>query len=171
MQWAEAIARETGLAFPPGLAATIAQGAPDLLALSQEIEKLSAIADAKGRIPAEAAGALRGAQVQGSLDRWVEAVLAADLPAARAEAASLETAGIGASAALWALADRALSALEPGGFGGPRRTIGRPLTPGAARRVLDAVYRVDRAIKRGEMRDEDWMDALVPAVAGAAGRT
>ena len=169
--WAGRIAREAGLALPAGLETAIAEAAPDLLAVSQEVDKLAALADAKGRVPGEAAGALRGAQVRGSLDRWVEAALASDMGAARAEAAALETAGIGASAALWALAERALSSLEPGALGGPRRTSAGALPPATARRVLDAVYRVDRAIKRGQLRDEDWTDAIVPALSGAAGET
>ncbi len=173
-RWTEAMAREAGLALPRGLAGAIAAAAPDLLAASQEIAKLASLADGAGRVPPEAAGALRGAQAQGSLDRWVEAALAGDLPAARAESAALESAGVGAGAALWSLAERALSSLEAGGggpaFGAARRAPARPLPPAAARRVLDAVYRVDRALKRGELRDDDWMDVLIPAVAGPAER-
>ena len=175
VRWTEAMAREAGLALPRGLAGAIAAAVPDLLTASQEIAKLASLADGTGRVPPEAADALRGAPLSGSLARWVEAALAGDLPAARAEGAALEGAGVGAGAALWSLAERALSSLEPGGggpgFGAARRPPGGGLQPAAARRVLDAVYRVDRAIKRGEIRDDDWMDVLIPAVAGSTERT
>jgi hypothetical protein len=41
------------------------------------------------------------------------------------------------------------------------------MPPGLARRVLDAVYRADRSLKRGELTDEDLMDALAFAVEDA----
>lgn len=166
-KWAERMAREAGLTLPAGIAAALADSAPDLLALSQELAKLATLADASGKVPAGASRVLRGAQAETSLDAWVDAVLAADTRRACAEAAALAGTGTGGTAALWAVAERALGALEPGGFGWPRRQPSRPIPAPAARRILNAVYRADRALKRGELREEDLMDALAPAVAGA----
>jgi DNA polymerase III delta subunit len=166
-RWAERMAREAGLTLPAGIAAAVAESSPDLLAASQELAKLAALADASGKLPQGASLVLRGAQAESTLDGWVNAVLAGDPRRARAEAAALAGAGPGGTAALWAVAERALGALEPGGFGWPRRQPARPIPAAAARRILDAVYRADRALKRGELREEDLMDALAPAVAGA----
>lgn len=161
--WVKRMAEEAGLALPAGLLAAIAASTPGLLAAAQEIEKLAALADASGRVPASATEALRGAATEGSLARWVEALLAGDRGTARGEAAALSAAGVGGTSALWALAERALGSLEPGGFGWPRRATGRPISPATARRMLDAVYRADRALKRGELKDEDLMESLAMA--------
>ena len=166
-RWAERMAAEAGLALPPGLAAALAGSGPDLLAVAQEMAKLAVLADASGRPPDAARQALRGAQAEGTIDRWADALLDADLARARAEAAALAGGGTGGTAALWALAERALGALEPGGFGWQRRPAGRAIPATTARRILDAVYRADRAIKRGELRDEDVMETVAPEVAGA----
>lgn len=166
-RWAERMAAEAGLTLPAGLTAALASSPRDLLAVAQEMAKLATLADASGRVPAAAAQVLRGAQAGTSLDLWVDAVLAGDIGKARAEAAALSGTGAGGTAALWAVAERAFGALEPGGFGWPRRQPVRPLAAAAARRILDAVYGADRALKRGELREEDLMDALAPAVAGA----
>jgi hypothetical protein len=97
----------------------------------------------------------------------VEALLARDHAGARAESFALSRAGIGGTSALWALAERALGSLEPGGPGWPRRAAGPAVPPGIARRVLDAVYRADRALKRGELKDADLMETLSVAVEDA----
>jgi DNA polymerase III delta subunit len=161
--WVKRMAEEAGIALPAGLPEAIAASAPGLLAASQEIGKLAALADGSGRVPPAAAGALRGAATEGSLGRWVEALLSGDATAVRREAAGLRAAGVSGTSALWAVAERALGSLEPGGFAWGRRAAGSPLAPGAARSILDAVYRADRALKRGELKDEDLMETLAMA--------
>lgn len=158
--WVKRMAEEAGLALPAGLAAAVAASSPSLLAAAREIEKLAVLAEESGRVPPSAAKALRGAATEGSLARWVEALLAGDRAGARAESAALTGTGAGGTAALWALAERALGSLEPGGFGWSRRAPGPPLPVPAARQVLDAVYRADRALKRGELKDMDLMTTL-----------
>ncbi|HEY7727492.1 MAG TPA: hypothetical protein VID50_03485 [Candidatus Eisenbacteria bacterium] len=165
--WVKRMAEESGLALPAGLLAAIAASAPNLLAASREVEKLAALADASGRVLPAAAQALRGAAGEGSVERWVDALLTRDRIAGRAESAALSGAGVGGTSALWALAERALGSLEPGGVGWPRRPAAPALPPGLARRVLDAVYRADRALKRGELKDADLIQVLTAEVEDA----
>jgi len=165
--WVKRMAEGAGLALPPGLAAAVAASAPNLLAASQEIGKLAVFADSAGRVPAAAAQSLRGGAAEGSLARWVDALLARDRAGARLESAALAGAGVGGTSALWALAERALGALEPGGFGWPRRAAAPAVAPEVARRLLDAVYRADRALKRGELKDTDLMETLSVAAEDA----
>ncbi|HEV8128365.1 MAG TPA: hypothetical protein VGQ14_01780, partial [Candidatus Eisenbacteria bacterium] len=84
---------------------------------------------------------------------------------ARREAAALDAEGVGGTNALWAVAERALAALEPQSFGYRRGPAPRTrLTPSQARAALDAVYAADRALKRGELKDaqlRDWMERKI----------
>jgi DNA polymerase III delta subunit len=158
-RWAARIVGEEALKLPSGATEALAASSPDLLALTQEVRKLAAHADRDGRVPAAALESLRATRPSGSLDRWADAVLAGDRARAAAERAGLASAGIGGTAALWAVAERALAALEGGAaFGrGPR---GAAIAPRAARSALHAVYRADRAMKRGLARDDELMDLL-----------
>jgi DNA polymerase III delta subunit len=160
-RWAERLVGESGLKLPAGAAGAIAAGAGNLLAMSQEVAKLRALADAAGVVPASALAALRGARGGGSLDRWADAVLSGDGGSARREAAALDAEGVAGTSALWAVAERALAALEPQAFAYRR---GAPssirLTTAAARGALDAVYAADRGLKRGEIRDAEIRDVI-----------
>ncbi len=165
LQWAEVIAREEGVKLPGATIEAVYRSAPDLLSFRQEMRKLAARADDAGRVPAEALDALRVARVGASVERWAQAVLAGSAAEARAETEALAQEGLGGTQALWALAECALGALEPQTFYYKR--AGRAnvsLTPRKARAVLDQVYRADRALKRGEMRDSDLTQALVQNV-------
>jgi len=161
VRWVERMIAEAGLSLPAGAAEALAGHARDLLEARQEIEKLRAHAEPSGKVPPRALAALRGARAGASLDRWADAVLARDRATARREAAALDAEGIGGTSALWAVAERALAALEPQSFayrrGGAPRT---PLTPSNARAALHAVYAADRALKRGEVRDAELRDLI-----------
>lgn len=160
---AERLAREAGLRLPPGLAEAIGARAPSLLALRQEVEKLRLHADAEGRLPASSVEVMAGGRAAASVDRWAAAAIRRDGAAARAEAAALAAEGSSAGNALWAVASIALAALEPPAYGRYRdrsAAQGGSLRPAAARAALDAVYRADRAMKRGEIRDEEVLDVL-----------
>lgn len=160
-RWAERMVEESSLKLPSGAAAAIAAGAGNLLAMSQEVAKLRALADSAGTVAASALPALRGTRAGGSLDRWADAVLSGDGGGARREAAALDAEGVAGSSALWAVAERALAALEPQAFAYRR---GAPsairLTTSAARGALDAVYAADRGLKRGEIRDAEIRDVI-----------
>jgi hypothetical protein len=141
------------------------RSAPDLLSFRQEMRKLAAHADAEGRLPARALDALRDARTGASVDRWAWAVLAGTASEARAETEALSREGVGGTSALWALAECALAALEPQSF--TYRRTSRPSVPlprPKARAVLDQVYRADRALKRGELRDTELASTLVQTV-------
>jgi hypothetical protein len=71
------------------------------------------------------------------------------------------------------VASLALAALEPQAYGYRARSApsGPPLRPAAARAALDAVYRADRGMKRGEIRDEEVIDVLEFALQGGSGGT
>ena len=160
-RWAERMLEESGLKLPAGAGPAIAARAGTLLALSQEVAKLRALADASGTVPPSALASLRGARAGGSLDRWADAVLSGDAGGARREAAALDAEGIAGTSALWAVAERALAALEPQAFAyrrGPASTV--RLTASAARGALDAVYAADRGLKRGEIRDTEIRDVI-----------
>jgi DNA polymerase III delta subunit len=163
--WVERMIADAGLRLPPGAAEALAMHARDLLEARQEVEKLRAHADESGRVPPRALDALRGARAGASLDRWADAVLAGDVVNARREAAALDAEGVGGTNALWAVAERALAALEPQSFGYRRGPVSRTrLTPSQARAALHAVYAADRALKRGELRDSqlrDWMERKI----------
>ncbi|HYQ96635.1 MAG TPA: hypothetical protein VER38_06450, partial [Candidatus Eisenbacteria bacterium] len=130
-----------------------------------EILKLAAHADPEGRVPAQALDSLREARAGASVERWAQAVLAGSDADAHSETEALAREGVGGTSALWALAEIALGALEPQSFL-YRRTArsSAPLQPAQARAVLDQVYRADRALKRGEIRDAELADALVQNV-------
>ena len=163
--WVGRMIAEAGLMLPPGTAEALAMRAGDLLEARQEVEKLRANADDSGKVPPRALDALRGARAGASLDRWADAVLAGDAKDARREAAALDAEGVGGTNALWAVAERALAALEPQSFGYRRGPAPRTrLTPSQARVALDAVYAADRALKRGELKDaqlRDWMERKI----------
>jgi DNA polymerase III delta subunit len=160
-RWVDRMLAEAGLALPSGAGAALAAHARDLLEARQEIEKLRVHAEASGKVPPGALAALRGARAGGSLDRWADAVLARDAAAARREAAALDAEGVGGTSALWAVAERALAALEPQSFGYRRGGAPRtPLGPAAARAALHAVYTADRALKRGDARDAELRDLI-----------
>jgi DNA polymerase III delta subunit len=165
LEWAEIIAREEGVKLPGTTVEAIFRSAPDLLSFRQEIHKLASHADAEGRVPARALDSLREARAGTSVERWALAVLAGSAAEARAETEALAREGIGGTSALWALAECALGALEPQSFSyrrTPRATT--PLEPATARAVLDQVYRADRALKRGEIRDTELALSLVQSV-------
>ncbi|HEX7079197.1 MAG TPA: hypothetical protein VF363_12310 [Candidatus Eisenbacteria bacterium] len=169
-RWVARLFEEAGLVAPPGASDAVAHAAESLLAASREVEKLRLFADQAGKLPPAAAGALRGARTSASLDRWADAVLAGDLAASRREAAALDAEGAAGTNALWAVAERALAALEPQAFawrGGPRS--GPRLTVPAARAALDAVYAADRALKRGEIRDAEIRDVIEQRLRGTRG--
>jgi len=160
-RWAERLVEESQLKLPAGAAAAIAGNAGNLLALSQELGKLRALADPGGSVPAAALSSLRMARGGGSLDRWADAVLSGDGASARREAAALDAAGVAGTSALWAVAERALAALEPQAFAYRRGTPSAVrLTIAAARGALDAVYAADRGLKRGEIRDTEIRDVI-----------
>ena len=165
LQWAEVIAREEGVKLPGATIEAVYRSAPDLLSFRQEMRKLAARAETDGRVPPQALDALRAARAGASVERWAQAVLAGSAAEARRETEALAQEGLGGTQALWALAECALGALEPQSF--YYRRAGRAnvsLTPKKARAVLDQVYRADRALKRGEMRDSDLAQALVQNV-------
>jgi DNA polymerase III delta subunit len=165
LEWAESIAREEGLKLPGATVETIFRSAPDLLSFRQEMRKLAAHADAEGRLPARALDALRDARAGASVERWAQAVLAGTASEARAETEALAREGIGGTSALWALAESALAILEPQSFYYRRTTRpAAPLPKIKARAVLDQVYRADRALKRGEIRDTELASTLVQTV-------
>lgn len=159
-RWVARLIEEAGLSLPPGAADALAAHAHGLLEARQEVEKLRAHAGPGGLVPPRALAALRGARAGSSLDRWADAVLSGDSVAARREAAALDVEGVGGTSALWAVAERALAALEPQSFGYRRSGPRVPLTPNAARAALDAVYAADAALKRGEARDVELRDLI-----------
>jgi len=165
LEWAEVIAREEGVKLPGATVEAVYRSAPDLLSFRQEMRKLAAHADEEGRVPARALDVLREATAGASVERWAQAVLAGSAAEARAETEALAREGIGGTSALWALAESALGALEPQSF--YYRRAARPavpLQPAKARAVLDQVYRADRALKRGEIRDAELASTLVQTV-------
>lgn len=169
-RWADRLTREAGLRLPGDALEALRLRAPNLLAWSRELEKLRVHADAEGRVPASALGAFAKSRSVASAERWAAAVLAGDRAAARAEASALDAEGIGGSACLWAMAERALAALDPPSYGYGRRGPGGPmLRPADARRALDAVYHADRALKSGWIRDGDIRDAVEQQFLGAEG--
>lgn len=156
-RWAERLAEEAGLKLPGGALEAIAARAGSLLALSHEIDKLRVHAGPDGRVPARALEILAGVRTAASAERWAAAVIAGDARGARAEAAALDAEGIGGTACLWAIAERALGVLDPQPYMSYRRSgsASVSLEPGAARRALDVVYRADRALKTGEVKDRE----------------
>ncbi|HET9252132.1 MAG TPA: hypothetical protein VFP58_08455 [Candidatus Eisenbacteria bacterium] len=156
-RWAERLAEEAGLKLPAGALEAIAARAPNLLAWSHEIDKLRVHAGPDGRLPASALDTLAGARTTASAERWAAAVIAGDLREARAEAAALDAEGVGGTACLWAVAERALGVLDPQPYMAYRRggAGSVSLGPDAARRALDVVYRADRALKTGEVKDQE----------------
>jgi len=174
-RWVSRMIEEAQLHLPPGAAEALAGAARDLLDARQEVAKLRVHAEDSGKVPPRALASLRGARAGGSLDRWADAVLTRDATAARREAAALDAEGVGGGNALWAVAERALAALEPQSFGYRRGAPRAPLTPTAARAALDAVYEADRALKRGEVKDAELRDLIERRLmesntTGAAGR-
>ncbi|MGE5176535.1 MAG: DNA polymerase III subunit delta [Hyphomicrobiales bacterium] len=169
-RWMARLLEEAGLTLPPGAGEAIARSAGSLLAASQEVQKLRALAGASGKVTASSLGALRGARAGGSLDRWADAVLAGDVVTARREAAALDAEGASGTSALWVVAERALAALDPQAFAwrrGPAPSV--RLTPGAALAALDAVYAADRGLKRGAIRDSEIRDAIEFGLRGVVG--
>ncbi len=165
LEWAGIIAIEEGVKLPGATLEAVYRSAPDLLSFRQEMRKLAAHADAEGRVPARALDALRETTAGASVERWAQAVLAGTAAEARAETEALTREGIGGTSALWALAECALGALEPQSF--YYRRAARPSAPlpvVKARAVLDQVYRADRALKRGEIRDTELASTLVQTV-------
>jgi len=167
-RWADRLLEEAGLKLPSQAVEVLLGRAPSLLALSQEIDKLAVHADEGGKLPASALDALAAARGGGSTERWAEAVLAGDVERARREAAILDAEGAAGTSSLWAIAERALAALDPPPYAAWQRsgTRGSALSAAAARRALDAVYRADRALKRGEIPDAELRDFVEQAIAG-----
>jgi DNA polymerase III delta subunit len=167
-RWADRLVTTAGLKLPSGALDAIASRSNGLLALSQELEKLRLHASADGRLPAAALDSLAGSRGGASVERWAAAVIAGDVARARVEAAALEAEGEGGTAALWAVAERALYALDPSPYG-YRRSSGPPMRPADARRALEVVYRADRALKRGELRDAELRDFVEREIAASRG--
>lgn len=167
-RWAERLLEEAGLKLPSQAVEMLLARAPSLLALSHEIEKLAVHAETGGKLPASALDALAAARGGGSTERWADAVLAGDLERARKEAAILDAEGVGGTGSLWAIAERALAALDPPPYAAWQRSGSRAsgLSAAAARRALDAVYRADRALKRGEIPDAELRDFVEQTIAG-----
>lgn len=163
---AQRLAAEAGLKLPTGLLEAIAARAGSLQALRQELSKLAVLADGAGKIERSALHAVAEGRSAASVERWAVAALQRDGAAARVEAAALSTEGTATGSALWAVASMALAALEPQAYGFRRGPSGPPLRPAAARAALDAVYRADRAMKRGEIRDEEVLDVLERSLQG-----
>lgn len=165
LEWAKIAAEEAGAKLPGATIESVYRNAPDLLSFRQEMQKLAAHADPGGKVPASALDALREATAGASVERWAQALLAGSAAEARAETEALSREGVGGTSALWALAECALSALEPQSF--YYRRASRPSVPlkaDKARAVLDQVYRADRALKRGEIRDVELASTLVQTV-------
>jgi len=168
-RWVGELAREASLRLPAGAAEAIAAHAPNLLALRQEMEKLRLHAGPDGSVPASALDTLAGARSAASAERWATAVLAGDSARARAESATLDAEGVGGTSCLWAIAERALAVLDQQTYGSYRRPgpTGPALRPAEARRALDVVYRADRALKRGEIRDSELRDYVAHGISDA----
>jgi len=166
-RWAERLLEEAGLKVPSQAVEVLLGRAPSLLALSQEIDKLRVHAGEGGKLPASALDALAAARGGGSTERWAQAVLAGDLERARKEAAILDAEGAAGTGSLWAIAELALNALDPPPYAAWRGAGGRSsgLSAAAARRALDAVYRADRALKRGEIPDAELRDFVEQTIA------
>lgn len=160
------LAAAAGLRLPAGLLEAIAARAGTLLALRQELSKLAVLADDSGKIAASALDAVAGGRAAASVERWAVAALQQDAAAARAEAAALSAEGSASGSALWAVASIALGSLEPQAHGFRRGPAAPALRPAAARAALDAVYRADRGMKRGEIRDQEVLDVLERALQG-----
>lgn len=160
------LAAAAGLRLPAGLLEAIAARAGTLLALRQELSKLAVLADGSGKIAASALDAVAGGRAAASVERWAVAALQQDAAAARAEAAALSAGGSASGSALWAVASIALGSLEPQAYGFRRGPAAPALRPAAARAALDAVYRADRGMKRGEIRDQEVLDVLERALQG-----
>ena len=170
-RWAERLVEEAGLKLPAGALEALVTRAPNLLAWSQEVAKLKLHAGPDGRLPASALDTLAASRGGASAERWAAAVLAGDGTRARVEAAALEAEGEGGTASIWAVAERALGALDPSPYGGfyRRSAPGPSMRPADARRVLDVVYRADRALKRGELRDAELRDFVEREIAASRG--
>ena len=166
-RWAERLAEEAGIKLPVGALDAIAARTSNLLALSQEIDKLRVHAGPDGRLPASALDTLAGARTAASAERWAAAVIAGNLREARIEAAALDAEGVGGTACLWAVAERALGVLDPQPYMAYRRggAGSVSLSPQAARRALDVVYRADRALKTGEVKDQELREYVEREVA------
>ncbi|HEU4726048.1 MAG TPA: hypothetical protein VFU59_12250 [Candidatus Eisenbacteria bacterium] len=163
---AQRLAAEAGLKLPGGLLEAITARAGTLQSLRQELSKLALLADDAGRIAPSSLDAVAAGRVAASVERWAIAALQRDGAAARIEAAALSAEGSATGSALWAVASMALAALEPQSYGYRRGPAGPTLRPAAARAALDAVYRADRAMKRGEIRDEEVLDVLERSLQG-----
>jgi len=159
-RWADRLVEEASLRLPGGALEALLARAPSLLALSQEVEKLALWRRPDGSVAPQALDALSGSRGGASAARWAAAVLARDAAGARSEAAALDLEGIGGSACLWAMAERAFAALEPQAFAYQRgRTAsGPPVSARDARRALHAVYQADLALKRGRVPDSELRD-------------
>ncbi|MEK7317028.1 MAG: hypothetical protein AAB011_12670 [Candidatus Eisenbacteria bacterium] len=160
------LAAAAGLHLPSGLLEAIAARAGTLLALRQELSKLAVLADRSGAIAPSALDAVAGGRTTASVERWAVAALQRDAASARAEATALSAEGSASGSALWAIASIALGALEPQAYGFRRGPAAPALRPAAARSALHAVYRADRAMKRGEIRDEEVLDVLERGLMG-----
>ena len=163
---AQRLAIEAGLKLPPGLLEAITARAGSLQSLRQELAKLGVLADGTGKIELSALNAVAAGRSAASVERWAVAALQRDAARARVEAAALSAEGSATGSALWAVASMALAALEPQAYGFRRGPSGPALRPAAARAALDAVYRADRAMKRGEIRDEEVLDVLERSLQG-----
>jgi DNA polymerase III delta subunit len=165
-RWAENLCTEAGLKLGADAAGALAAGAGSLLALRQEIEKLRLHADAAGRVAAAAVPDAGVARAPASPEGWARALLAGDRARRLTETALLDAEGSSGSTSLWAVAERALGALDPQPYGPYRRTgaPGPAMTPAVARRALHAVYRADLALKRGEIRDAELREFVGRAI-------
>ena len=157
-RWGERMLEEAGVRLPGGALDAILARAGNLLALAREVEKLALHADASGRVLPAVLEILATGRGAASVARWADGLIRRDQPAVAAESARLESEGEGGGSSLWAVAERALQALDPTPFGYDRRPTPAPgsgISPNRARALLDRVYRADRGLKRGEIPDAD----------------
>ncbi|MGH7681193.1 MAG: DNA polymerase III subunit delta [Candidatus Eiseniibacteriota bacterium] len=159
-RWGERLVEEAGLHLPGGALDALFARTPSLLALSQDIDKLSLWRRDDGSVAPQALDALSRSRGEASAARWATAVLAGDQAAARSESAALDLEGIGGSTCLWTIAERAFAALEPQAFAYQRGRAapGPPVDASTARRALHAVYQADLALKRGRVPDSELRD-------------
>jgi hypothetical protein len=158
-----------GLRLPGPAQEALAARAGSLQALQRECDKLALLATPEGTLPARAFESVAAGRTAASVERWAAAALRGDGAATRAESFALDLEGASGGNALWAVASIALAALEPASFAYRRGPAGPALGAPRARAVLDAVYRADRGMKRGDIRDAEIRDVLERILSGGIG--
>ena len=154
-RWGERMLEELGLKLPGGALEALVERTGSLLTLNREMEKLALHVEGGGRVAPTVLDVLASGRGGASAGRWAEGIVRRDRSVSVGESAQLDAVGEGGSGSLWALAERALHALDPAPFGYDRRGAGSgaSMPPARALELLDRVYRADRALKRGEIPD------------------